>query len=127
MAEARLQAELLETKNELEGLRNNMSAGQPTLHKELSMIALIPKWSGTDSSVPLEDFLFSIVSSARIGRWTDADKWEIATLRLTDSARLFFQGCTELHGENGTWETFKAAFRRRYRDVHTDQYHFMRL
>jgi len=77
--------------------------------------------------VLLEDFLSTIESSARIVRWKDADKLEIGALRLTDSARLFYQGCTEHHEENATWETFKAAFSRRYRDVHTDQYHFMRL
>jgi len=56
------------------------------------MIPLVPKWSGTDSSVPLEDFLSSTESSARIGRWTDADKREIRALRLIGSARLFYQG-----------------------------------
>jgi broad specificity phosphatase PhoE len=26
-----------------------------------------------------------------------------------------------------TWQEFKNAFRRRFRDIHTDQYHYMKL
>jgi hypothetical protein len=75
----------------------------------------------------LEEFLSSIESAARIGRWQDADKRGIAALKLVDSAKLFYQGCAELHEEDATWQRFKNAFRRRYEDVHTDQYHFTKL
>jgi len=40
---------------------------------------------------------------------------------------LFYQGCTELYAESTTWQSFKNAFRRRYEDVHTDQYNFTKL
>ena len=40
---------------------------------------------------------------------------------------MFYQGCTELHAESTTWQSFKNAFRRRYEDVHTDQYNFTKL
>ena len=33
----------------------------------------------------------------------------------------------KLHSEDETWKDFRRAFRRRYEDVHTDQYHFARL
>jgi hypothetical protein len=65
--------------------------------------------------------------AAKIGQWSDPDKREITVLKLTDSAKLFYQGCTELHAESTTWQRFKDAFRRRYEDVHTDQYHFTKL
>jgi hypothetical protein len=29
--------------------------------------------------------------------------------------------------KNVNWEDFKSAFRRRFRDIHADQYHFMKL
>jgi hypothetical protein len=32
-----------------------------------------------------------------------------------------------LRSENASWQTFKEAFRRRYKDIHTDQFHFTRL
>jgi len=99
----RLQTELAEIKMELQRLRESMSHGMPTLHKDLSLVTLIPKWSGSDSAVTLEEFLSSVESAARIGRWQDADKREIAVLKLTDSAKLFYLGCSELHEEGANW------------------------
>jgi hypothetical protein len=52
---------------------------------------------------------------------------QIAALKLKDSARTFYNTCLELHAEDATWDKFKKAFMERIRDVHTDQYHFMRL
>jgi hypothetical protein len=46
---------------------------------------------------------------------------------LSGSAKTFYQGCTVLHEADATWQTFKDAFRERYLDVHTDQFHFTRL
>jgi hypothetical protein len=123
----RLQNELLEAKAEVRRLRESMSLGVPTLHKDLYLVTLIPKWSGQESTATLEEFLSSIESSARIGRWEDADKVEIAALKLTGSAKTFFQGCAELHADGVTWKTFKDTFRNRYKDVRTDQFHFMKL
>jgi tRNA A37 N6-isopentenylltransferase MiaA len=33
----------------------------------------------------------------------------------------------ELRAEEATWQAFKNVFRQRFRDVHTDQFHSMRL
>jgi hypothetical protein len=104
-----------------------MSVGAQILLKYMSLIALIPKWTGTDSAVTLEEFLFSVEAAARIGHWQDSDRREIADRKLAGSAKMLYQGCTELHGEDATWKEFKSAFRRRYEDVHTDKFHFTRL
>jgi hypothetical protein len=40
---------------------------------------------------------------------------------------VFYQGCTQLHTREASWDTFKETFRKRYKDVHTDQYHYARL
>ena len=122
-----LQAELLEAKAEVHRLRERMSLGVPTVHKDLSLVALVPKWSGQESSVSLEEFFASIEGSARIGRWEGQDQIEIAILKLAGSARMFYQRCPELHEEGLTWQKFKEAFRKRYKDVHTDHFHFMKL
>jgi hypothetical protein len=127
MSEVRLQAELTETKLELQRLRDSMLAGTPTLHKDLSLITLVPKWSGSGSTGTLEEFFSSLEASARIGRWEEKDKLQIAVLKLTDSAKVFHHGCSELHAEDVTWDKFKKAFRQRFRDVHTDQFHYMKL
>ena len=62
-----------------------------------------------------------------MGLWEDADKLEIAILRLSDVAKQFYNGCLELHAPGVTWENFKNVLRHRFRDTRTDQYHFMRL
>jgi hypothetical protein len=87
---------------------------------------LVPKWSGLESAIPLEEFSDNIESSAQIGRWDETDRLRIVTLHLTDKAKMFYNGCTELH-EDVTWENFKSKFRRRFKDIHPEQYHFMKL
>jgi hypothetical protein len=84
-------------------------------------------WSGSESAVSLEEFFKNIESAAKIGRWHLSECMQIAALKLTDSARTFYNMCSEFHAEDATWDKFKKAFRERFRDVHTDQYHFMRL
>jgi hypothetical protein len=74
MEEARLQNELFETRTENKRLRDSMSVEAPTLHKDMSLITLVPKWTGSDSTVTLEEFLSGVEAAARIGRWQDSDK-----------------------------------------------------
>jgi hypothetical protein len=71
--------------------------------------------------------LSSVETPARIAHWKKGYKREIAALKLSVPAKIFYQGCTELHEEEATWKAFKSAFRRRYEDVNTDQYNFTRL
>jgi uncharacterized protein YdhG (YjbR/CyaY superfamily) len=47
MAEARLQAELTETKAEIQHVREQVSIGTATFHKDLFLISFSPKWSGS--------------------------------------------------------------------------------
>jgi hypothetical protein len=75
----------------------------------------------------LEEIFASIEDSARIGRWEDPDRIEIAILKLAGSARMFYQGWPELHAEGLTWQKFRDAFRKIYKDVHIDHFHFMKL
>jgi len=92
MTEARLQAELTESKMKIQRLRERLSTAVPTVHKDFSLISLVPKWSGLESRVPLEEFLSSIEGSAQIGRWEQSDKIRIAVLKLTGAAKLFYMG-----------------------------------
>jgi len=49
-----------------------MSLGTPRVHEDLSLINLVPSWTGSETAVTLEEFLSTIESSARIGRWENA-------------------------------------------------------
>ena len=127
MADERLKAELAEAKAEVQRLKDSLSVGTPMLHKDLSLITLVPKWTGSLSVVTLEEFISSIESSARLGRWEETDQVEIALLKLAGSANMFYKGCPELHANGLTWQQLKTVLRNRYKDVHTDQYHYMKL
>ena len=61
MSHDRLQAELLEARKGIERLKWGASTSTILiLHKDLSLISVIPKWSGPDDTVTLEEFLESI-------------------------------------------------------------------
>ena len=76
-------------KNEIQKLRERLSMGTPTVHEKLSLISLVRKWWGLESAIPLEVCFDSIESSAQMGRWDEIDRLRIATLHLTDAAKIF--------------------------------------
>ena len=127
MAEARLLAELAKANAEVQRLKDRIPVGTAIVHKDLSLITLVPKWTGTDTAVTLEELISSIESSAHIGRWEESDKVEVTLVKLAGSAKTFYKGCSELHADGLTWPKFKTVFRNRYKDVHMDQYHYMKL
>jgi hypothetical protein len=70
MAEARLRDEILGAKAEIQRLResiSSMSVGSPIVNKDLSLVTLVPKWSGSDASVTLEEFMSSSENRAMVG------------------------------------------------------------
>jgi len=74
-----------------------MSKEMHAMHKELSLISLVPKWSSAENANPIEEFLASIDKAALIGRWLDTDCFKIAFLRLADPAEALYNAWTELH------------------------------
>ena len=126
-SEARLKLELSEAQIEIQRLRERLSTTPPSAHKDLSLVSLVPKWSGAESTFSLEEFFSSIEGSAKIGHWAEADCLQVAVLKLAESARTFYFSCPELHGETVTWQSFKAIFRDRFKDVRTDQFHYTQL
>jgi hypothetical protein len=76
MANSRLQAELIQTKLELQQLKERMVIGTATVNKNLSLVSLISKWSGSDSTVTLEELFASIKSSSKILNWQETD-WKL--------------------------------------------------
>jgi hypothetical protein len=79
---ARLQAEV----NSLQSQLNRRS----TVTKDLSLEELIPKWSGTENAAPLTEFFEAIEETDRIGNWADADKSQVAVLKLTDAVKAYY-------------------------------------
>jgi hypothetical protein len=72
-SEARLKLELSEAQIKIQRLRDRLATAPPTPHKDLSLVSLVPKLSGSESAISLEEFFSSIEGSAKIGHWADAD------------------------------------------------------
>jgi hypothetical protein len=90
-------------------------------------VSLVPKWSGSDTALPIHEFFDIIEGSGKIGNWTEADQIQVCALKLTDPARAYYGATPELRDPAITWQEFKAHFLKRFRDVRGDQYHFSQL
>jgi hypothetical protein len=124
MQEPSLQAQLADSKGEVARLRDRLSLGVLTVHKDFSLVSLVPRWTGTESANPLEEF---IGSARELDRWTSSDCVRVSILKLTGPTRSFYNTRSELHTIDATWNKFKRAFRQRFRDARTNQFHFLRL
>ena len=76
-------------KAEINNLRAQVSSGRPTAPKDLSLISLTPKWSGTEKSVSVKESFESVKSSAIRGNWSDFDRIRITVPKLTEVAKAF--------------------------------------
>jgi hypothetical protein len=115
MSQEKLLSDLQESRAETQRLRDRLSIGTPTIHKDLSLISLIPKWSGLESAISLEEFISNIEGAAELGRWQNSDCVRIAALKFTDLARSFYNTCQEFRVEDTTWQIFKDIFRQRFK------------
>jgi hypothetical protein len=104
MVEVRWREDLAESKAEIARLGKHMATVMPTVHEDLSVVSLVPKWSGAETAAPLEELVSSIKGTARIGQWDDADRLQVAVLRLLDPVKVFYKARLELHAEDTTWE-----------------------
>jgi len=93
----------------------------------MSLVSLVPQWTDTDKGAHLNQFFEAIEIAARIGCWSEADMVQLVILRLSESARAFYDGTRELHDRNTTWTNFKTIFRKRFRNVKTDQYYYTHI
>jgi hypothetical protein len=93
----------------------------------MSIVSIVPKWSGTDNSIPIEEFFQVIEGTARLGNWSDADQIRVCALRLTETARDCYSATPGLTAPDITWQQFKVSFVNKFRDVRTLQYHLTQL
>jgi hypothetical protein len=90
MTDTRLQAELHEAKAELQRLKDRIAAGTQAVLKDLSSIALFPKWSGSDTGISLEEFQSNIENTADLGQTRPAGKQDryASPTKLSDAIRI---------------------------------------
>jgi hypothetical protein len=109
---------------ELQARLEELQSGLDSSTKDLSLLNLIPKWSATEKSGPLHEFLTAVENMADMGNWSERDKVRIATMRLEHAARTYVAAAPEFRGPSVTWENFKAALLQRFRDTRTDNFHY---
>jgi hypothetical protein len=116
---------------EIEDLREEIAALKlrltETTTKDLSLVTLIKNWTGTSASCGLQEFLNSVDTTADLGNWDEKDKVRVATLKLVDTARSFYDATPELHQKEISWTDFKNVFLERFKDSRTDQFLFSQL
>ena len=95
--------------------------------KDLTLLSLVPKWSGGETALQINEFFETIEGSAAIGNWTEADQKQMCALKLTNAARAVYSATPELRDLNTTWQDFEARFLQMLRDVRSVQYHFGQL
>jgi hypothetical protein len=72
---SRLQAQLQNLQAQLQS--------RPPVTKELFLVGVVLKWSGTDKAVPLHEFIEILESTTRVGNWTQENQIWMAAMRLT--------------------------------------------
>jgi hypothetical protein len=96
-------------------MQAQLQSRQPAT-KDLSLVSLILKWSGNYKAVPLHEFFNAVEGSARVGNLSDINKLQIAVLKLTDTARAFYNASSVLQAPDITWTRFKKNFQTRFRE-----------
>jgi hypothetical protein len=71
-----------------------MSLGSPTVHKDLSLIILVPRWTGSEIADTLMDLISSIEIAVRIGRWELLTRSKSQFFKLASSAKTFYKVCS---------------------------------
>jgi len=62
-----------------------------------------------------------------MGRLSSKDKIRLARLKLKGAARVFYSAQPQLQADDVTYEEFKTAFVNRFKDKHTNHYHYARV
>jgi hypothetical protein len=112
---------------DLQARFQELQARIDTTTKDLSLLTLVPKWAGTETSGSLHEFLSAVENMAEMGNWSDKDKVRIATMKLEDAARVFVEAAPEIRGREVSWADFKKALQHRFRDPRTDHFHYLQL
>ena len=103
-------------------VHSNAQSSQRTLKDILG-----PKMVRIGCGGSITGIFSSIEGTAEIGRRQQSDKFRIGALKLKDAARMFINGCPELHTKDVTLDSFKNVLSQSVKDTHSDQFHFMKL
>lgn len=95
--------------------------------KDLSVVALIPEFTGRPGDLKVCEFLEAVNSVGHTGSGTQDDKKYAANFKLEGTSRRFYLSNVELHDEHITWVRSCKILEIRFRFIETEQYHHQRL
>jgi hypothetical protein len=98
-----------------------------TTTKDMWIANFVEPWKGDSNSIPVIEFFESINEAAEMGRLSSKDKVRLAQLKLRGTARAFYSAQPQLRADDVSYEEFRTAFINRFKDKHTDQFHYARL
>ena len=98
-----------------------------TATKDMWVANLVEPWKGDSNSMPVIEFFECIDEAAEMGKLSSKDKVRLATLKLRGAARMFYSAQPQLKADDVIYEDFKNAFIDRFKDKHTDHYHYVRV
>jgi len=99
----------------------------PVATKDMWVVNLVEPWRGGSDSITATEFFESINEAAEMGHLSSKDKVRIARLKLKGPAKQFYLAQPQLKADDISFEEFKKAFKERFKDKHTDHYHYVRL
>jgi hypothetical protein len=77
----------------------------------ISTILLVPKWSGSESAIPLERVIEIIEGTFRIGRWHLSDGLKLETAKVADPASSRFYLRPKFQRKRIAGHKFEATIR----------------
>ena len=95
--------------------------------KDMWVANLVESWRVESNSLSVLEFFSSLNEAAEMGRLSSKDKVRLARLKLKGAARVFYSAQPQLQADNVTYEELRAAFVKRFKDKHTDHYHYARV
>jgi len=95
--------------------------------KDMWVANLVESWRGESNSISVLEFFSSLNEAAEMGRLSSKDKIRLARLKLKGAARVFYSAQPQLQADDVTFEEFRTAFVNRFKDKHTDHYHYARV
>ena len=95
--------------------------------KDLSVVALIPEFTGRSGDLKVREFLEVVNFVGRMGFGRQDDKKHAAKFKLEETSRWFYLSNVELYDEHIAWVRFCNILETRFRFIETDLCHYQRL
>jgi hypothetical protein len=85
-------------------LRTKVELTRRKKHLLMLTISLVPKWSGSESAIPLEKALYIIKCTVKRGQWHPSVDLKLEMSKVADAASSLFKSCPKFDKEKMSWK-----------------------